>query len=129
MGYIVIILVIVETLVRLIISSTIHAPIFEWALIPIWEKWIIGVTISFFCIWFWNKFIRRRCSKCKSTNYEFLGEKEIDRWLGTKQVTENLASGKKETRTVQTTFVKIERFYKCKNCGYNWSEVSKEEKK
>jgi hypothetical protein len=128
MGYIVFALVVVEVFIRFISSFATNTSILELVSIPIWEKWVIGLTAALFCIWFWNKFIRRRCPQCKSTKYNFLGEKEIDRWLGTKQVTEKLASGKTKTRTVNTTFIKIQRFFKCNDCGHDWSEISKEEK-
>jgi len=128
LGYVVLAIVIAEIIIRFITSSATNTKIFEWVSIPIWEKWVIGVTAAFFCIWFWNKFIRRRCPQCRSTVYNLMGENEVDRWLGTKQVTEKLASGKTETRSINTTFVKIQRLYKCNDCGHVWSEISKEEK-
>lgn len=77
--------------------------------------------------------MRRRCPNCKSTSYDFLGEEELDRWIGTKKVKESttLPSGKSMTRIreIPTTYVEIKRYFKCHNCGYQWFEISKEEKK
>lgn len=76
----------------------------------------------------WDKFIRRRCSKCKSKRNTLDDEQELDRWLGRKTVSEKTASGKNRTKNVQTTFVKVKRFYHCNDCRHEWAEISKEEK-
>lgn len=94
---------------------------------------ILLIIILIIGFWFWNKFLRRRCPNCKSTSYDFLGEEELDRWIGTKKVKESttLPSGKSMTRIreIPTTYVEIKRYFKCHNCGYQWFEISKEEKK
>lgn len=79
-------------------------------------------------IWVWHKFIRRRCPTCKATNPDLINTRELDSWLGTKKVTENLGNGKSRERVVNTTFSKIKRTYKCTSCGTQWNEVRKEEK-
>lgn len=79
--------------------------------------------------WVWHKFIRRRCPSCKATSPDLINTRELDSWLGTKKVTENLGNGKSRERVVNTTFSKVERTYKCTSCGNQWVEVSKEEKK
>lgn len=71
---------------------------------------------------------RDKCPNCKSTKLTFKGSEEIDRWLGTKQITERLASGKTKTKTVQTTFIKIKSYYLCNECNYSWAEITKREK-
>lgn len=78
--------------------------------------------------WVWHKFIRRRCPSCKATSPEVIDAKELDSWVGTKEVKEDLGNGKSRTRHINTTFSKIKRTYKCKSCGNEWDEVSKEEK-
>jgi curved DNA-binding protein CbpA len=69
-----------------------------------------------------------KCPNCNSTRVTLTDEKEVDRWKGTKQVTEKLASGKLKTRTVQTTFVKIQKSYRCDECVHAWDEYVKREK-
>ena len=86
---------------------------------------ILGVVIG---AWVWHKFIRRRCPSCKATSPDLINTRELDSWLGTKKVTENLGNGKSRERVVNTTFSKVERTYKCTSCGIQWDEVSKEEK-
>lgn len=108
--------------------SASNTSIFENVSIPIRGKWVLGIILLFFGIWFWNKFSRIRCPHCRSTNCDFLEGKEIDQCLGTKQESEQLAKGKTKKRNLNTTFVKIQRSYKCNNCGYDWSITSKEEK-
>lgn len=71
---------------------------------------------------------RNKCPNCKSTKLTLKGSEEVDRWLGTKQVTERLASGKTKTKTVQTTFIKIKSYYLCNECNYSWAEITKREK-
>jgi uncharacterized membrane protein YvbJ len=78
--------------------------------------------------WVWHKFIRRRCQKCKATSPALINMRELDSWLGTKEVTENLGGGKTRKRIMNATFSKVERTYKCASCGNEWDEVSKEEK-
>ena len=76
----------------------------------------------------WHLFLRNRCPQCNSTNVNLINKEELDRWLGKKQVTEKLASGKTKTRYVQVTFVKNRYTYKCEDCGHIWSETKEEEK-
>lgn len=77
--------------------------------------------------WYWNKFIRRRCPKCTSTNYKLLEAKELDRWRSTKQVTEKNSRGN-NTRHVSTTYVQMQRLFQCNECKHEWLEEKKEEK-
>ena len=76
--------------------------------------------------WFWNKFIRLRCSDCKSVSIDTVNVTETDRWRGTKQVSERNTKGTK-TRHVQTTFVKNLYEYRCKNCQHEWAKEIREE--
>jgi hypothetical protein len=69
-----------------------------------------------------------KCPVCKSTRVELIKAIETDRWRGTKNVSEKLASGKYKTRTVQTTFVNIRRIYNCDECVHDWATDTKEEK-
>jgi ribosomal protein S27E len=128
MGPIIFVLIMAEVIVRVFSSFLSQTPMFEWDFIPTWEKWLIISSAVLFCIWFWEKFISTKCPKCKSRQYTLQEAQEIDRWLGTKQVTERSSGGQSYSRTVNATFVKIERFYKCNNCKNEWSEVSTEEK-
>ncbi|WP_027358052.1 tellurite resistance TerB family protein [Desulforegula conservatrix] len=76
----------------------------------------------------WDKFFRRRCSVCCSKRNILFDEQELDRWLGRKTVYEKTASGKTKSKNVQTTYMKIKRFYRCNDCAYEWAIISNEEK-
>lgn len=67
------------------------------------------------------------CPKCDSEEIEKLGSEEIDRYLTSKRVTERLASGKTKTRYVNCTKRKIQKNYRCKNCGHQFNEIITEE--
>lgn len=84
--------------------------------------------IAMFSAWFWNKFIRKRCRTCKSTNYLLLNTTELDRWRQTERVQERLSNGKTKERHVSFTYIKVQRDYKCNDCGHCWNEVSREKK-
>jgi hypothetical protein len=89
-----------------------------------WMGWaaLLAVVVAF-C---WQRFVRNRCTSCRSTRVERVGEREIDRWRGTKQVSERTTRGTK-TRHVQTTYVKVQFDYRCAECQQAWSKVRKEE--
>ena len=76
--------------------------------------------------WFWNKFIRNRCPNCKSASFDRVNGTEIDRWRGTKEVTEQRSRGT-NTRHVQTTYVKMLFGYRCKTCQHEWAKERQEE--
>lgn len=76
--------------------------------------------------WIWNKFFRNRCPKCKSTSFDTTSETEVDRWRGTKKVSETHSRGTK-TRHVQTTYIKKLYEYRCKACQHAWALEMKEE--
>lgn len=89
--------------------------------------WIL-VAIAALAIggWYWNKFVRNRCPSCKSTSYDTISREEVDRWRGTKQVTEKHSRGT-NTRHVQTTYVTMHYVFRCKACRHEWSKDRKEE--
>ena len=64
-----------------------------------------GILAAILAAWYWNKFIRNRCPKCKSTDFDTTDVSEVDRWRGTKEVTERHSRGSR-TRHVSTTFIK-----------------------
>ena len=76
--------------------------------------------------WIWNKFIRARCPKCKSTAFDTVNVTETDRFKGTKEVREKTSRGT-NTRHVQTTYAKNLYEYRCKSCQHEWSVERKEE--
>lgn len=76
--------------------------------------------------WGWNKFVRNRCPNCKSAGYDTISREEVDRWRGTKQVTETHSRGK-NTRHVQTTYTMMHYVFRCKSCRHEWSKERKEE--
>ena len=76
--------------------------------------------------WGWNKFVRNRCPNCKSAGYDTISKEEVDRWRGTKQVTEQHSRGT-NTRHVQTTYAMMHYVFRCKACRHEWSKERKEE--
>ncbi|WP_407852818.1 hypothetical protein [Burkholderia gladioli] len=95
-----------------------------------WELYFYGASLLLAVIWFWNIAIRTRCPKCRSTNAAFLGEEEIDRWVGTKKVSEKLSNGQSTKRSVSTTFERVRLLYECVDCRHGWtSSPIKREKK
>ena len=76
--------------------------------------------------WFWNKFIRNRCPDCKSSSYATISKEELDRWRGTKQVSEKHSRGT-NTRHVQTTYVMMHYAFRCKACQNEWTKDRQEE--
>lgn len=86
-----------------------------------WEYCLYGASLLLVLVWIWNVAIRHRCGACRSANVQFLGEREVDRFVGTKKVPEKLNNGKSTTRTVSTTFVKLKRDYCCGDCPNSWS--------
>jgi uncharacterized protein len=75
--------------------------------------------------WYWNRFVRNRCPNCKSSSFDRVSETEIDRWRGTRQVTEKHSRGT-NTRHVQDTFVKRRLDYRCSHCQQEWSKERQE---
>jgi uncharacterized protein len=90
--------------------------------------WILGaIVVLVLGGWIWNKFVRNRCPECKSTKYDVTGRQELDRWTGTKQVTEKHSRGT-NTRHVRTTYVMMQYAFRCKACQHEWVKDRKEEK-
>jgi len=94
---------------------------------------ILGTVVVVLVIMIWHFFFRIKCPKCKSTSYELIESKEIDRWQGTKEITESIgrdSSGieRYKKKHIPTTFVQIESTYKCLECGNIWNKVIKQEK-
>ena len=87
---------------------------------------VIGVIVAALGGWIWNKFIRNRCPNCKSTSYNLINAEEIDRWRGTKKITETHSRGT-NTRHVQTTYVRTQFEYQCKHCQHEWIKTRQEE--
>lgn len=76
--------------------------------------------------WYWSKFIRNRCPKCKSAGYDKVSVTETDRWVGNKTVHEKHSRGT-NTRNVRTTYVKKLYEFRCKSCQTTWSKERKED--
>ena len=89
-----------------------------------WIVWVVLVLAA--AALYWQKRIRNRCTSCRSTSVSLEGETELDRWRGTKQVSEKNSRGT-NTRHVQTTYVKLRFDYCCNQCEHEWSKTRKEE--
>lgn len=126
--YIGFIAIVIAVIVRFGMSYFTGTNFLSYVDTQLWEKIIIGCCIALFCVSVWHTFLRRRCPECNSTSYHLMDDEELDRWLGTKKVSERTASGKTKTRHVQTTYVKMKREYLCNDCHHKWVEIDKEEK-
>ena len=69
---------------------------------------------------------RNRAMDFHRSTRETVEVTEVDRWRGTKQVSERNSRGT-NTRHVSTTYVKNEYEYQCRDCSKNWLAVRKEE--
>lgn len=79
-------------------------------------------------ILFWHLFIRRRCTKCRSTNWELCSREEIDRFVGDKQIDIKNQKGEKiSEQHVSVTYVKERFTYQCLDCQNLFSEIEKRE--
>lgn len=95
-----------------------------------------GILAAILAAWYWNKFIRNRCPKCKSTDLDTTDISEVDRWRGTKAVTKTVhrpggirgQSYKDVTKHVGVTFVKNVYSYRCRACQTEWAIEKREEK-
>lgn len=85
--------------------------------------------------WVWNQFVRNRCPKCRSTDFDTTNVAETDRWRGTKKVSTVAhrpggikgQSYKDVTKHVATTYVKKLHEYRCRTCQNEWTRETKEE--
>lgn len=85
--------------------------------------------------WVWNQFVRNRCPKCRSTDFDTTNVAETDRWRGTKKVSTVAhrpggikgQSYKDVTKHVATTYVKKLHEYRCRACQNEWTRETKEE--
>ena len=95
-----------------------------------------GILAAILAAWYWNKFIRNRCPKCKSTDLDTTDISEVDRWRGTKAVTKTVhrpggirgQSYKDVTKHVGVTFVKNVYSYRCRACQTERAIEKREEK-
>jgi hypothetical protein len=91
------------------------------------EGWVDMISLGLAAICFWHHFVRLRCPNCRSTEAQFQGSKEVDRFVGTKKMTGTDGKGRSTTSHVSTTFVKIDSYYTCVNCTHEWSVRVKRE--
>jgi hypothetical protein len=76
---------------------------------------------------FWHHAIRARCPSCKSTCLDVLSENEIDRFVGSKEVTGKDGQGRATRHHVSVTFAKLQRQNRCRSCGNQWQTLLKRE--
>lgn len=97
---------------------------------------IVGALLAVIvAAWVWNQFVRNRCPKCRSTDFDTTNVAETDRWRGTKKVSTVVhrpggikgQSYKDVTKHVATTYVKKLHEYRCRACQNEWARETKEE--
>lgn len=96
-----------------------------------WQFFLAGVVFVGFIFWYFIRwyFSRTKCKQCKKRGYiRCKGSQELDRWRGTKKVSETTASGKTKTRHVQCTWVERRYYYICNNCGNEYTTRVEEER-
>lgn len=85
-----------------------------------------GVIVVGFLLVGW--FSLRRCPKCRSLKWALVGRRELDRFIGDKQIDiKNVKGEKVDEKHVSVTYVKEELTYKCLQCGELYSELEKRE--
>ncbi len=118
----------ISLIVRFFTSHYLNTDYFNIDLFYNWELLFYYLTIAFLIISIWHQFFRIRCPECRSTKYQTLNTEEIDRWLGTKTVKEDLGEGRYREKVINTTYVKIKTSYQCLLCNNQWAIVTKKEK-
>lgn len=93
------------------------------------ELYVFGACAALGIISFWHNLIRERCPQCKTYNPIFLGEKEVDRFIGSKEAKGEYGEGRTTRHQVSTTLAKLNLYYSCPNCSYKWHNVVKREVK
>jgi len=81
---------------------------------------IVGAIIL--AIWVWNKFIRNRCTECKSTNYQETDKKHLKSW---KKREKTGTSGGNPVYTTKQ-YDKYLVNYKCNDCNNTWQKDEEE---
>lgn len=99
----------------------------------IYSAYIVFV-IAFGFLSVYQGFIRRRCGECGAPSPNLRYSKEIDRWIGSKTVSDRTVTGKGKNakekivqKTIAVTFIKIEECYSCNQCNNEWIEIRKSE--
>jgi len=87
---------------------------------------IILAAAAVIALFVWNKFIRKRCARCRSLNFIIEDITELERFKGHVKVREKHSRGT-NTRAVSATLTINEYDYRCEDCGHQWSEKKKEE--
>jgi ribosomal protein S27AE len=82
---------------------------------------ILAVPICGLAFYLIRHFARAKCPKCGKRKTLKLDEEEMDRWRGSKQVTDKNKDGKIiRTRTIAVDYAKMRLNWKCKECGNNF---------
>ena len=86
---------------------------------------IVGIIV------FWNKFIKMKCKKCKSTNYRQVGRQllssKISRSNGETNGATSHGEYAKRTRYVDETKIDVYQItYECNDCKNIWTKKKKE---
>ena len=90
--------------------------------------WVFWIIVILGVLGLFGYFSEKKCPNCgKRGHIKSNGYKQLDRWRGTKEVTETLASGKTKRRHIQTTYTKRLYFYICENCQHEFSEIETHE--
>lgn len=93
------------------------------------EIYLYGVLLALGLVSLWHNFLRHRCPQCRTLNPTLVGEEEIDRFIGHKEVFGKDGQGRRTTQHVSTTFARINSRYLCLNpdCSYKWNMQHKRE--
>lgn len=114
--------------IRFVVTSIAGVEMLDYHYLNEWELWVYGAGAAVTVASVWHLFFRLRCPHCNAVNPIYKGAEEIDRWVGTKTVMEEIGKGKRVKRSVPTTFVKLSHHYRCGSCGRTWTKEEKREK-
>ena len=104
-------------------ATAVDSTAINWEFVMI----VAGLIVAAFVYFYF--FILVKCPKCgRRGKSRKLGEKEIDRWKGSKEVEDKDSSGNViAKRTISVDYAKIEIYRECKECSHKFSIFKKRE--
>ena len=114
---------------RFFFAEASQIPWYHFQYMSTFELYLYTVCIVLGLVSVWHNFVRDRCPQCRAVNPEFLGEREIDRFVGSKKVHGKDGQGRTTTHHVSTTFARLEYHYSCSSsdCRAKWHTLVKRE--
>lgn len=91
------------------------------------ELEVVAICFFFAMVSFWHNIIRARCPNCRGVDHGIVGEEEVDRFIGSKEVSGTDGKGRTTKNHVSVTYRKMKNRHRCKSCQHTWySHVNRE---